>query len=159
MITAYIAVGSNLGDRLENLKQAHELLQREQNVSILRQSVLYETDPVGGPSGQGKFYNGVWELETTLAARELLVLLQKIEKRLGRERTVKNGPRTVDLDILFYGNEIIEEPGLQVPHLKLHERTFVLRPLADLAPHVRHPILQKSVQSLLESLSENLQKS
>lgn len=159
MITAYIAVGSNLGDRLENLKQAHELLQREQNVSILRQSVLYETDPVGGPAGQGKFYNGVWELETTLVARELLVLLQKIEKMLGRERTVKNGPRTVDLDILFYGNEIIEEPGLQVPHPKLHERTFVLRPLADLAPHVRHPILQKSVQSLLESLSENLQKS
>lgn len=127
----YIGIGSNLGDREKNIEQAIQKLRCKEGVEVKRVSPLYETDPVCGP-GQPRYLNGVIEIETDIAPRELLLFLQETERQLGRVRTVKNGPRTIDLDILTYGNKIIDEPDLRVPHPRMTEREFVQRPLRDL---------------------------
>ena len=145
----FIAVGSNEGNRPELIKRAAELLKNNPAIQIVRSSCHYETDPVGGPP-QGKFLNAVWKIETSLTARELLNAMLKVEQALGRERTVKNGPRTIDLDILFYGDQIIDEDGLNVPHPRLRERWFVLKPLWDLAADFIDPVTKKSVCELLD---------
>jgi 2-amino-4-hydroxy-6-hydroxymethyldihydropteridine diphosphokinase len=158
MICAFVAAGSNLGDRLKNFKQAQSLLEKTPGVTFLRSSPIYETEPVGGPP-QGKYLNAVWEIETDLTAWNLLQMLLAIEKQLGREKLERNFPRTLDLDLLFYGHEIVEQQGLFIPHPRLHERSFVLKPLADLAPEWIHPKLKKTVQSLLEDVLERNPKS
>ena len=151
MVLAYLGVGSNLGNREEYLRQARELLQKIPSVRFLRSSTIYETDPVGGPP-QGKYLNAVWEIETRLPATELMKALLSIEKSLGRTRGELNAPRTLDLDLLIYGNNTIETPGLKVPHPRMHARAFVLRPLAELAPEWVHPKLKKTVRTFLQSL-------
>ena len=154
MARAYIAVGSNLGGRLENLYLARQHLRREDGIELLRSSPFYETLPVGGPEGQSKYLNAVWEIETPLEPHDLLVRLQEIEKRLGRERSVPDAPRTLDLDLLIYEDRVIDETGLTLPHPRLHERLFVLKPLCDLAPRWRDPRSGLTARQLMEKVIE-----
>lgn len=139
MARAYIGVGANLGARAATIRRALELLAGAAGVERVRVSTLRETDPVG-PVAQPRFLNGAAEIETTLSPRALLELLLAIERELGRERTGERfGPRTIDLDLLLYGHETIAEPGLEVPHPRLHERAFALEPLAELDPELEVP--------------------
>ncbi len=147
MKLTYIAAGSNLGDRSHSLEQACQLLLKTAGIRFSRASKIYETDPVGGPE-QGKYLNAVWEIETTLSPQKLLAELLDIEKKLGRVRVELNGPRTIDLDILFYGDQVVAEPGLHIPHPRLHTRSFVLQPLMDLCPDLKHPQLKKTIREL-----------
>ena len=127
----YIGIGSNLGDREKYIGSAIEKLRALKDVKVKRVSGIYETDPVGGPR-QGKYLNGALELETELEPKELLAKLQAIENELGRKRLVKNAPRTIDLDILLYGDKKIDEPGLKIPHPRMLEREFVMKPLKEI---------------------------
>lgn len=133
MSEAFVGIGSNLGDREGYLRRALELLAAEDGVEVTAVSTLRETEPVG-PVSQGPFLNGAVRIETDLAPRQLLERLLAIEERIGRVRVERFGPRTIDLDLLVYGDEVIDEPGLTVPHPRLRERRFALEPLADLAP-------------------------
>src|SRR6188508_1665543 len=134
MVQCLIALGSNQGDRVGNLSKALESLHQEDAVKVGRVSSFYETTPIGGPRGQEKYFNAAAIVETTLSPAEVLAALLAIERKLGRERGERWGPRTIDLDLLLYGDETIDEPGLTVPHPRLHERRFALEPLADLDP-------------------------
>jgi 2-amino-4-hydroxy-6-hydroxymethyldihydropteridine diphosphokinase len=136
--TAFVGIGSNLGDRETNLRQAIELLSAEDGIDVVALSEIRETEPVG-PIEQEPFLNGAVKLETSLTPRELLERLLSVESRLGRVRDERWGPRTIDLDLLLYGDLSIEEPGLTVPHPRLHERRFALEPLADLDPGLEIP--------------------
>jgi len=127
----YIGIGSNLGDREKNISDAIRRMRETQGIEVKKLSRIYETEPVDGPK-QPDFLNAVMQIETELLPRELLLAIQKIENQLGRTRTVKYGPRTIDLDILVYGNERIDEPDLKIPHPRMDERDFVLEPLKDL---------------------------
>lgn len=127
----YIGIGSNLGDRKKHIENAIEKLKNIEGVEVKRVSGIHETEPVGGPK-QGRYLNGAIEIETGLGPRELLRKLQDIEKELGRKRTVKNGPRTIDLDILLYGDNKIDEPDLKIPHPNMREREFVMKPLKEI---------------------------
>jgi 2-amino-4-hydroxy-6-hydroxymethyldihydropteridine diphosphokinase len=136
---AFVGLGSNLGDRETMLRRALELLAREPGVEVRRVSTFRETEPVGYVD-QPRFLNGAAELETELPATELLARLLAVERRLGRVRGgPRFGPRTIDLDLLVYGDETIEAPGLRVPHPRLHERRFALEPLAELDPGLELP--------------------
>jgi 2-amino-4-hydroxy-6-hydroxymethyldihydropteridine diphosphokinase len=131
---AYVGLGANLGDRERTLRAAVDALGVEEAIEVVAVSTLRETDPVG-VGDQPRFLNGVAALETSLGARELLDRLLAVEQRFGRVRVPgEHGPRTLDLDLLLYGDETIDEPGLAVPHPRIHERRFVLEPLAELAP-------------------------
>jgi 2-amino-4-hydroxy-6-hydroxymethyldihydropteridine diphosphokinase len=148
---AFVGLGANLGDREDTLRRAMELLGAEPEIEVVAISTLRETDPVGYLD-QPRFLNGAVELETDLPARELLERLLGIERVLGRERTgPRFGPRTVDLDLLLYGGETLDEPGLRVPHPRLHERPFALEPLAELDPGLTVPG-RGPVQTLLAAL-------
>ena len=148
MTRAYVGLGANLGDREGTLLAAVDALAAEDGVRLVAVSTLRETEPVG-VGDQPRFLNGVAALDTTLAARELLGLLLAIEQRFGRIRLAgEHGPRTLDLDLLLYGDDEIDEPGLTVPHPRLHERRFVLEPLAELAPALVVPG-RGAVESLL----------
>ena len=136
MSIAFIAFGSNLGNRQKNIDDALELLTRE-GVFVLKRSSIMETDPVGGPSGQGKFFNGVIKVETDLSPHELLQTLISIEKQLGRVRSVRNAPRIIDLDILLYDDIILDEFDLTIPHPRMRERAFVMKPLLDIEPDIQ----------------------
>jgi 2-amino-4-hydroxy-6-hydroxymethyldihydropteridine diphosphokinase len=130
---AYVGLGSNLGDREETLRASLERLAAAPGVELLAVSSLRETDPVGPVVDQPRFLNGAAALETSLSARRLLELLLEVEAEFGRTREgLPGGPRTLDLDLLLYGDEHLDEPGLQVPHPRLHERAFVLEPLEEL---------------------------
>jgi 2-amino-4-hydroxy-6-hydroxymethyldihydropteridine diphosphokinase len=133
MTRAYLALGSNLGDRRAHLQGAVDALRAEPGVAVTGVSRVYETDPVGGPA-QGVYYNAVVVIETRLDAPELLALAQRIENRAGRERAERWGPRTLDIDVLLCGDAEIDEPELVVPHPRMWERGFVLAPLRDVAP-------------------------
>jgi 2-amino-4-hydroxy-6-hydroxymethyldihydropteridine diphosphokinase len=135
---AYVGLGANLGAREETLRHAVEQLGEAEGVDVLAVSSLRETEPVG-VVGQPPFLNGVVQLETSLPPRELLDLLLAIERSLGRVRGARWGPRLVDLDLLLYGGEIVDEPGLRIPHPRLHERRFALEPLAELDPGLAIP--------------------
>jgi len=127
----YIGIGSNLGDREKYIKNAIEKLKETEGVEVKKISNIYETEPVGGTK-QGKYLNGVIEIETWLEPRELMIKLQEIEKQSGRIRSVKNAPRTIDLDMLLYGDKKIDEPGLKIPHPRMYEREFVMKPLKEI---------------------------
>jgi len=133
MATAFVGIGSNLGDRETHLRSAIDLLAAEDGIEIVAVSRLRETEPVG-PVEQGPFLNGAVQVTTDLTPQQLLERLLAIEQRLGRVRAERFGPRTIDLDLLVYGDEVVEEAGLTVPHPRLHERRFALEPLAELAP-------------------------
>ena len=138
MTAAHVGLGANLGPREEMLRRAVELLGQADSVEVVGVSRLRETDPVGVVD-QPPFLNGAVAVETTRSPRELLELLLEIERSLGRVREERWGPRTIDLDLLLYGDEVVDEPGLRVPHPRLHERRFALEPLADLDPELRGP--------------------
>ena len=127
----YIGIGSNLGDRQKYIESAIQRLKEIKGIEVRKVSSIYETDPLGGPS-QGKYLNGAIEIETEIDPRELLTRLLDIEIQLGRKRTVKNGPRTIDLDILLFGDKKIDEPGLEIPHPRMREREFVMKPLKEI---------------------------
>ena len=127
----YISIGSNLGDREKNISDAIRKMRDTKGIEVKKLSRIYGTEPVGGPI-QPDFLNAVMHIETTLEPRELLLAMQDIENQLGRIRVIKDGPRTIDLDILIYGDKKIDEPDLKIPHPKMNERDFVLEPLKDL---------------------------
>jgi len=135
MTVCYIGIGSNLGDRRAYIDMAIEALGAADGIKVRRTSSIYQTDPVGGIE-QGKFLNGVIEVETALDPYGLLKTLGGIEAKLGRVRGLKNGPRVIDLDILYFGRERIDSADLVIPHPRINEREFVLKGLRELAPHL-----------------------
>jgi 2-amino-4-hydroxy-6-hydroxymethyldihydropteridine diphosphokinase len=151
-ITAYIGLGSNLGDKQANCRTAIALLAKSGRV--VRVSSLYCTEPMGYRE-QDDFVNAVVEIETGLSPDELLDQCRGIEKELGRVRTIRWGPRTIDVDILLYGTEMIETPELTIPHPLLHTRRFVLVPLCEIAPQAFNPKLRKTASDLLLDLPDH----
>ena len=144
----YVAMGSNLGDRDAHLAAGVAALRATEGVEVIAVSPLYETDPVG-PSPQGSYLNGAIELATTLSPDALLERLLEIEASRGRTRGPdRNAPRTLDLDLLFYGDRKLVGPDLEVPHPRLADRPFVLEPLCDLAPNLVHPALGETIEAL-----------
>jgi 2-amino-4-hydroxy-6-hydroxymethyldihydropteridine diphosphokinase len=153
--TAYIAVGANLGDRVRTISKALALLRQHPEVRVVRFSKLTETSPVGGSPDQPKYLNGAALLHTTLTPDELLKLMLETESRLGRTRTEKWGPRTIDLDLLLYGDCVIDEPHLKVPHPLMHQRIFIMGPLAEIAPEVVHPVLKLTAREIMDVLQKD----
>ena len=153
-VVAYIALGANLGDRAANIGAAIEKLRRTTEVEVTKVSGLMENPAVGGPVDSPAFLNAATEIVTTLSAGELLERLLEIEREIGRIRREKWGPRAIDLDLLLYGNEVLQSAGLIIPHPLMHERRFVLEPLAEIAPHLVLPTLKSTATELLESLGD-----
>ncbi len=151
--TAYIGLGGNLGDREATLRRAIALLDQTENVEIREVSDFIETEPVG-PADQPEYLNAVVEIATSLSPEELLTTLQAIEAELGRDRKREQrwGPRTCDMDILLMGECVMKTTSLTIPHPRLSERGFVLRPLAQIAPQAVHPIADKTIAELLAAL-------
>ena len=150
MVEAYIALGSNEGAREDNLRKAFEILKGK--MTVINASSVYETKPMY-VEDQGWFLNCVAKVDTSLRPRDLLDFLKEIERELGRKVVLRNGPRIIDLDILFYGNQIIINNDLEIPHPKIAERLFVLVPLAEVEPTLVHPVLNKTVTELLSKLN------
>lgn len=150
---AYVALGSNIGDREQHLRNALGKLHVNSNCRVGKMSKIIETKPFGGVE-QDDFLNACLELYTLLTPAELLKTLHHIENYEGRKRDVHWGPRTLDLDLLFYDDEIISTPDLTVPHPGIPERDFVLRPMAEIAPALRHPVLGKTISELLAALEK-----
>ena len=153
-IICYIGIGSNLGNALKNCQHAVESLSLAKGVEITRVSPFYKTEPVG-IENQNLFINAVVEIRTALSARKLFQALQIIEKDMGRERGVKGGPRIIDLDLLFYGQEVIQEADLIVPHPEIQRRRFVLEPICEIASYFIHPDFGISMRGLKDRLSDN----
>jgi 2-amino-4-hydroxy-6-hydroxymethyldihydropteridine diphosphokinase len=152
MTTVYIALGTNVGDREHNLREALRLL-AEADVRILKISSIYETEPVDYLE-QAWFLNAALEAQTDLSALDLLHSLRAIESAMGSKKPFAKGPRLIDLDILLYGNDTIATPELQVPHPRMSERRFVLAPLAEIAPNLRHPSWPATASQLLAALRD-----
>lgn len=150
MTKVFVGLGSNLGDRVGHLRRALEAMASIPETKLVRVSSYYDSEPVGDP-GEPRYLNAVAELSTSLSAQRLLWNLQLVESRLGRPRTRRAGPRTIDLDILFFGGETIREPGLEVPHPRLLERDFVLVPLGELDPMWVDPRTGLRICDLLRS--------
>jgi 2-amino-4-hydroxy-6-hydroxymethyldihydropteridine diphosphokinase len=150
---AYLSAGSNIGDRQGTLISAVENL-RSKAIQVCMVSSFYETEPVDFLS-QPWFLNMALEIRTALSPRELLHSCREIEEGHGRARSFQGAPRTLDIDILLYGDQIIAEPDLQIPHPRMERRRFVLEPLAEIAPHILHPILAETIQSLLAACPDS----
>jgi 2-amino-4-hydroxy-6-hydroxymethyldihydropteridine diphosphokinase len=152
-VEAFIALGSNIEPRGKYIQRALTLMGEHPQIEVVAVSSVYETKPEGGPE-QGQYLNAVAKISTTLGSMDLLNSLQAIERELGRKRNVFWGPRTIDLDILLYGQEIIANDRLTVPHPLMHERRFVMEPLAQIAPDAYHPILMMTARTILDSLDD-----
>lgn len=151
--TAYIALGSNMGNKEAYLKQAVKALEAAEGCRTGAVSDFIITEPYGYTQ-QDKFLNACMELHTLLTPEELLELLHRIEADAGRKRKIRWGPRTLDLDIILYDDRVVDSRELQIPHAEMHKRDFVLRPLAQISPFLRHPILKKTVAELLEDVEK-----
>jgi 2-amino-4-hydroxy-6-hydroxymethyldihydropteridine diphosphokinase len=152
MTSIYLCLGSNLGDRFKNILKALQTL-KEAGFNIKKISSIYETSP-WGKTNQPYFLNLVLKGETKLSPKGLLKKIKNIEKTFGRETAEKRGPRIIDIDILFYKEEIINTPFLKIPHPLLHKRVFVLIPLKEIAPHLIHPILKQTPNQMLNNLND-----
>ena len=155
MNTAYLLIGGNLGDRKENLLTATTLIQ-EQCGPLTNSSSIYETE-AWGITDQPSFLNQALEISTSINARQLMRKILKIEKDMGRVRNEKFGPRTIDIDILLFNNEVQDLRFLKIPHPEMHNRRFVLTPLAEMNPTLQHPVLKKTIAELLEECPDNLE--
>jgi 2-amino-4-hydroxy-6-hydroxymethyldihydropteridine diphosphokinase len=153
--TVYLSLGSNLGDRAAHIEQALARL-AEEGVRIVKRSSFYETEPVEFLP-QGWFLNIAVEAETELTPRQLLGVIRQIERELGRKRTVRAGPRTIDIDILLFGTSIVNATDLEIPHPRMTERRFVLVPMAEIAPTLRHPALRLTMSELLAATKDRSQ--
>jgi 2-amino-4-hydroxy-6-hydroxymethyldihydropteridine diphosphokinase len=154
MNNAFLSTGANLGDRKRNLQQANELLEKYCG-QIIDRSSIYET-AAWGKTDQPNFLNQVVAIETNLRPGQLMQEILHIEQLMGREREEKYGPRIIDIDILFFNNEIINQPGLIIPHPELEKRRFVLIPLAEIIPDFQHPVLHRSIAALLKDCPDEL---
>ncbi len=152
-VVAYLSAGSNLGDRKDNLQQGVRRLV-EAGLAVRRVSSIFETEPVGFQQ-QPWFLNIALEVETTLSPSQLLACCQEVETSAGRVRSFTGAPRTLDLDILLYGDVILDEPGLRIPHPRMHQRRFVLEPLVQIAPGLVHPELRQKVSHLLSVCADS----
>ena len=151
MSCVFIGIGSNEGDRLEHVSRAIQRLSHTPGMQVSRMATIYDTEPVGPP--QPEYLNTVIELDTALSPHQLLETLKLLERQLGRvPSTQRWGPRVIDLDILLYDDRVLNEPALIIPHPRLHERRFVLEPLAQLAPQLLHPVLKQTIAQLLAAL-------
>lgn len=148
----YVALGSNMGDKKAYIEHAINAIRKQENIRKVRVSSLIQTAPYGEVQEQDDFLNGVAELETLYTPEELLDFLHGLEKEAGRVREIHWGPRTLDLDILFYDKMILDTENLIIPHADMQNREFVLRPLSELAPRLRHPLLEKTIAELLSEL-------
>ncbi|MBI5389391.1 2-amino-4-hydroxy-6-hydroxymethyldihydropteridine diphosphokinase [Candidatus Woesearchaeota archaeon] len=146
MVKVYLSIGSNLGNERRNLEQAIAFL--KEKCKIIKVSPFYKTKPMYSKN-QPAFLNAAIGVETALSPKELLFFLKSIEKRMGRKKAKRYGPRLIDIDILLYGKQIIKNRGLIIPHPRMQERQFVLQPLAEIAPKVVHPLLKKRITTLL----------
>jgi 2-amino-4-hydroxy-6-hydroxymethyldihydropteridine diphosphokinase len=155
MNTAYLLIGGNLGDIINNFQKAIELL-NQQGGKVIQKSSIYETAP-WGYSRQQNFLNQAILLQTPLKPTDLMHLILKIEESLGRERKEKYGPRIIDIDILFFNDLIIQDPRLTIPHPEIQNRRFALIPLAEIAPELNHPALNKNIKQLLFECPDNLE--
>ena len=154
---AYVAVGSNMGDREATIRSAIRELNQEEDIEVRKVSSLIRTAPYGGVA-EGEFLNGAVELRTLLTPEELLAVLNRIEADHGRERTVHWGSRTLDLDILFYDREVIDTEKLHIPHIDMQNRDFVLNPMMELAPWLRHPVLNQTIAQMKGELDGRTEK-
>lgn len=155
MNEVYLLTGGNVGDRLSNLQQASGKIEKEAG-TVLKKSAIYET-AAWGLTDQNHFLNQVLLISTSSGSEDLLQKLLHIEQELGRKRMIKMGPRNIDIDILFYNNEIISSPNLTVPHPQIANRRFVLTPLNEIARAFVHPVLQKTIAQLLEVCPDHLE--
>ncbi len=151
---AFIGIGSNIGDKVEHCQKALSSVLSLDSHKLLAQSSFYKTRPLGY-TDQDWFVNAVIKIETDLRAHELFRSLKTLESRLGRQETFRWGPRAIDLDLLFFDAEQIASEELVIPHPRLHDRQFVLTPLAEIEPHLIHPVLRKTIEELLHSLEED----
>lgn len=153
--TVFLALGSNEGDRLTYLTRAISALKEHPSITFIKSSEIFETEPVGGPPNQQDYLNAAVEIETSLSPQDLLAVLRQIENEFGRVRTIPNGPRTIDMDIILFGQQVIESTDLTIPHPRMHLRSFVLEPLAEIAEDVYHPTIKKTIGEIWDEFDPN----